>query len=99
MNQRYVNAVAALQELDKLSQAGVPMTEASAVGAMQTQAILAVAEEQAKTNQHLELANLIAYAQLRRDRRRPSLAAEELVSRRMAAIQEISEELLEDEDL
>lgn len=99
MNQRYNNAVAALQELDKLSQAGIPMTEASAVGAMQTQAILAVAEEQAKTNQHLETANLIAYAQLRRERRRPSLAAEELVSRRMAAIPEISEELLEDEDL
>lgn len=99
MNQRYDSAVAALQELDKLSQAGLPMTEASAIGAMQTQAILAVAEEQAKTNKHLETANLIAYAQLRRDRRRSSLATEELVDRRMSAYPEISEELAEDEDL
>ena len=64
MNQRYENAVAALQEMDRLSRTGLHMTEASAIGALQAQAPLAVAEEQAKTNQHLELANLIAYAQL-----------------------------------
>jgi hypothetical protein len=65
---------------------------------MQARATLAVAEEQATTNKHLELANLIAYAQLRRDRRRPSLATEELVDRRMADYPEISEELSDGED-
>lgn len=98
MNQRYNSAVAALQELDKLSQAGLPVTESSAIGAMQAQATLAVAEEQAKTNALLETANLIAYAQLRRDRRRASLATEEIVDQRMSAFPEISDELAEDED-
>lgn len=98
MNQRYSNALAALQEMDNRRQAGLPATAVTAVGAMQTQAILAVAEEQAKANEHLELANLIAYAQLRRDRRRPSSATEELVDRRMAAFPEIREELDEDAD-
>lgn len=99
MNQHYNNAVAALQTMDGLRQAGrIVMSEGSAMGAMQTQAILAVAEEQSKTNQHLELANLIAYAQLRRDRRRPSLVTEELVDRRMAAFPEIVEEFAEDPD-
>lgn len=60
MNKHYDNALAAMRELDARGQA----TEASALAAMQTRAILAVAEEQAKTNQHLELANLITYAQL-----------------------------------
>jgi hypothetical protein len=95
MNQHYQAAAAALRETDRLGIA----TEATAMASMQTQAILGVATEQAKTNQHLELANLIAYAQLRRDRRRSSLAAEELVDRRMAAaFPEIREELAEDED-
>lgn len=99
MNTHYNNAVAALREMDRLRQAGrITTTQGSAIGAMQTQAILAVAEEQAKTNEHLDLANLIAYAHLRRDRRRPSLATEQLVARRMAAYPEISEELTEDED-
>lgn len=64
MNQRYNNAVAALQELARYDQRGFPATEAGAIAAMQTQAILAVAEEQAKTNTLLETANLIAFAQL-----------------------------------
>lgn len=99
MNQHYDNAVAALRrELDELNLRGAPATEVSAIGAMQARAILAVAEEQAKTNQNIELANLIAYAQLRRDRRRPSLTTERLVDQRMAAYPEISEELTEEED-
>ena len=97
MNKNHQAAVAALRELDEL-QAGGP-TEASAIGAMQARAILAVADEQAKANQHLELANLIAYAQLRRQKNRSSLVTEELVDQRMAAAYpEISEELTEDED-
>jgi hypothetical protein len=99
MNQRYNNAVAALEEMDNLRQAGLPMTEASAIGAIQTQATLAVAEEQAKTNQHLEMGNLIAYAQLRRQKNRSSLAAEELIDRRMSsAYPEIREEFADEED-
>lgn len=97
MNENHQAAVAALRELDKVSEAHAT-TEVSAIGAMQARATLAVAEEQAKTNQNLELANLIAYAQLRRDRRRPSLATEQLVDQRMAAYPEISEELTEEED-
>jgi hypothetical protein len=93
MNKNYQGAAAALRELDKLVQA----TDI-AIGAMQTRATLAVAEEQAKTNEHLETANLIAYAQLRRDRRQPSLAAEQLVDQRMAVYPEINDELTEDED-
>lgn len=93
MNTHYRAAVAALRETDRPGFA----TEATAMGAMQTQATLAVAAEQAKTNQHLELANLIAYAQLRRDKRRPSRATEGLVDSRVAAMHpEIREELDED---
>jgi hypothetical protein len=98
MNQHYDNAVAAMREMDELNQRGAPLTEVGAIGAMQTRAVLAVAEEQAKTNQHLELANLIAYAHLRREQRRPSLATEELVAGRMSAFPEIKDELAEDED-
>lgn len=97
MNDHYNDALSGLNEMVKLKAQGVPTTEASAIGAMQTRATLAVAEEQALTNQHLDLANLIAYAQHRRDRRRPSMAAEELVDRRMsAAFPEIREELEDD---
>lgn len=60
MNKNHQAALAALRELDKIG--GV--TEAGALAAMQTRAILAVAEEQTKTNKNLELANAIAYAQL-----------------------------------
>ncbi len=69
MNKNHQAALAALREMDKL-QADAP-TEASALAAMQTRAILAVADEQAKTNKHLELANAIAYAQLCRSSRAP----------------------------
>jgi hypothetical protein len=70
----------------------------SALAAIGAEATLAVADEQARTNAHLETANLIAYAQLRRDRRRPSIAAEELIDRRMSFHPEIKEELDEDGD-
>lgn len=63
MNKHYQAALAALQATDKLTQEH-GATEATALAAMQTRAILAVAEEQAKTNKHLDLANAIAYAQL-----------------------------------
>jgi hypothetical protein len=95
MNNHYQAAVAALRETDRLGIA----TEATSMASMQTQATLAVAAEQAKTNQHLELANLIAYAHMRRERRRFSFAAEELVDIRMAALfPEIAAELAEDDD-
>jgi hypothetical protein len=70
----------------------------SALAAIGAEATLAVADEQARTNAHLETANLIAYAQLRRDRRRPSLATEELVDRRMSVFAEIRDELAEDKE-
>ncbi|HEX9088640.1 MAG TPA: hypothetical protein VF867_14060 [Arthrobacter sp.] len=98
MNQHYQDALAGLNEMVKLKERGVPTSEATAMTAVLTRATLAVAEEQAKTNEHLELANLIAYAQLRRDRRRPSMATEELVDQRMAAFPEISAELTEDDE-
>lgn len=97
MNDHYKDATDGLRALRAQADEGHKPSEAAALAVIQTRATLAVAEEQAKTNQHLELANLIAYAQLRRGRRRPSMATEELVDRRMSAFQEISEELAEDE--
>lgn len=95
MNKHYENALAALRETDKLGIA----TEATATAAMQTQATLAVAAEQARTNQQLELSNLIAYAQLRHARRRPCPELQELVDVRMAsAFPELDEVILPDED-
>ncbi|GAA4034099.1 hypothetical protein GCM10023063_17560 [Arthrobacter methylotrophus] len=95
MNKHYDNAIAALRETDRL---GIS-TEATAMAAMQTQATLAVAAEQARTNRQLELSNMIAYAQLRRARRRPSLDVEELVDVRMAsAFPELGEAILPDDD-
>jgi len=64
MNQHYKGALSGLSEMVKLKERGVPTSEATAMTAILTRATLAVAEEQAKTNKHLELANLIAYAQL-----------------------------------
>jgi hypothetical protein len=97
MNQHYDDALAGLNEMAKLKNRGMPTSEATAMTAILARASLAVAEEQAKTNQHLELANLIAYAQLRRQKNRSSLVTEELVDQRMAAaFPEIGEELAED---
>lgn len=64
MNQHYKDALAGLSEMVMLKGRGVPTSEATAMTAVLTRATLAVADEQAKTNQLLELANLIAYAQL-----------------------------------
>lgn len=97
MNDNYKSAVDGLKELP--AKFGVPNAHPVVLATIQARATLAVAEEQAKTNQHLELANLIAYAQLRRDRRRSSMAAEELVDRRMAAaFREINDELTEEDE-
>jgi hypothetical protein len=96
MNRHYQAARDGLKEIP--STYGKSTGYSIALATIQAQAALAVAEEQAKANQHLELGNLIAYAQLRRDRRHPSIATEELVDRRMSAFPEISEELAEDED-
>lgn len=98
MNHHYSDALAGLIEMVKLKEHGVPTSEATAMTAVLTRATLAVVEEQAKTNAHLELANLIAYAQLRPDRRRSSMATEELVDRLMSTFPEIREELDKDSD-
>lgn len=100
MNNHYDNALAALETMDRLGQSGrIVMTEARAVGAMQTQATLAVAAEQARTNKQLELSNLIDYAQLRHARRRPCPEVQELVDVRMAsAFPELGEAILPDDD-
>lgn len=64
MNDHYRAAIDGLNEIRAMADQGIPPTEATALAVTQTRAILAVAEEQAKTNAHLEAANLIAYAQL-----------------------------------
>ncbi|ACL42419.1 hypothetical protein Achl_4468 (plasmid) [Pseudarthrobacter chlorophenolicus A6] len=64
MNNHYRAAIDGLNEIRAIANQGVPPTEATALAVTQTRAILAVAEEQAKTNVLLETANLIAYAQL-----------------------------------
>lgn len=64
MNNHYQAAIDGLNEIRAMADRGIPPTEATALAVTQTRAILAVAEEQAKTNAHLETANLIAYAQL-----------------------------------
>jgi hypothetical protein len=64
MNKHYQAAIDGLNEIRDMANRGVPTTEAIALAVTQTRAILAVAEEQSKTNTHLETANFIAYAQL-----------------------------------
>lgn len=64
MNDHYRAAVDGLKEVRALADRGVAPTEATALAVIQTRAILAVAEEQAKTNARLHTANLLAYAQL-----------------------------------
>jgi hypothetical protein len=98
MNTHYENAVGGLRRLDEMHMSGTPVTEAGALAKVSILASLAVAEEQAKTNKQLELANLIAYAHMRRERRRISLVAEKLVDSRMAAVfPEIADELDDDD--
>ncbi|MET4144077.1 hypothetical protein [Arthrobacter sp. UYCo732] len=64
MNDHYQAAMDGLKEIRAIVDRGTPPTEATALAVTQTRAILAVAEEQAKTNEHLQTGNLIAYAQL-----------------------------------
>lgn len=64
MNDHYKDAVDALREIRAQADHGNPASEATTLAVIQTRAILAVAEEQAKTNAHLETVNLIAYARL-----------------------------------
>lgn len=64
MNDHYKDAIAGLQAIRVQTDDGNEPLEATALAVTQTRAILAVAEEQAKTNAHLETANLLAYAHL-----------------------------------
>jgi hypothetical protein len=99
MNENYQAAVTGIELLAENVAKRIIEDPEAAYAIMQTKAILAVADEQARTTKQLELANLIAYAQLCRGRRRLSLAAEELVDHRMAAVfPEIREELAQDDD-
>lgn len=64
MNDHYKAATEGLNAIREQLSAGMAPTEAVALAVTQTRAMLAVAEEQAKTNAYLQTANLIAYAQL-----------------------------------
>lgn len=64
MNDHCRAAADGLNELRAMADQGVTPTDAASVAVIQSRAILALAEEQAKTNAHLRTANLLAYAQL-----------------------------------
>lgn len=69
MNNHHQAATDGLNAIREQLSAGMAPTEAIALAVTQTRAMLAVAEEQSKTNAHLETANLINFALLSRETR------------------------------
>lgn len=99
MNAHYEAAIEALKELKALHPAGAHVSEAAALAAVSIQASLAAAKATDDLLKAQETANLIAYAQLSRQRRRVSLNVEKLIDERMAELDPAArEDLTEAED-
>lgn len=64
MNEHFRAAVDGFNKHSALADQSGAALDAADLAVIQTRALLAVAEEQARTNRHLRAANLIAYAQL-----------------------------------
>lgn len=64
MNEQFRAAVDGFNKHSALADQSGAALDAADLAVIQTRALLAIAEEQARTNRHLRAANLIAYAQL-----------------------------------
>lgn len=99
MNTHYQAAVDGLRELEQIYAPGGQGSQAAALALVTIQASLAAAKAADDLLKAQETGNLIAFAQLTRQRRRVSLAVEELVNERMAALHPaVKEDLADDED-
>lgn len=98
MNKHYKAVAGGLKDLARIYSFGGEGAEAAANTMVAVQASLAAAKATDDLLKAQETANLIAYAQLQRQRRQPSLAAEDLVKERMASRHPEIKDELDEED-